>query len=86
MITIVTKKYCPFCSAAKGFLDSLEKEYTEVEVSSDPDTYETYKQLSGMQTVPQIYAGGEPSKETLIGGYDDMMALFDRGELLNKLQ
>lgn len=82
MVTIITKKYCPFCSGAKQFLDSLDIEYTEIEVSSQPELYEEYKQISGMRTVPQIF-NGEVSKENLIGGYDDMMAQYNAGKIFN---
>lgn len=82
MLTLITKNYCPFCSGAKQFLDSLDIEYTEIEVSSQPELYEEYKQISGMRTVPQIF-NGEVSKENLIGGYDDMMAQYNAGEIFN---
>lgn len=80
MITIVTKTYCPFCSSAKQFLDALDVEYREVEVSNDQDTYDRYKEISGMTSVPQIF-NWEPSKETLIWGCDDMMAKYEAGEI-----
>jgi len=83
MITIVTKKYCPYCIAAKQFLNTLGKEYTEVDVSSDRDTYEWYIALSNMKTVPQIF-DGEPSSETLVGGYDDMNRKYAAGEIFQK--
>ena len=80
MISIVTKSYCPYCRSAKAFLESLGKEYQEIEISSDPENYEKYKAISGMQTVPQIF-DGEPSRETLIGGNDDMMAKYYAGKI-----
>ncbi len=80
MITIVTTKYCPYCNAAKWFLDSLGKEYTNIDVTSDRDTRAKYSKISGMTTVPQIF-DGNPSKGTLIGGYDDMMSQYDSGKI-----
>jgi len=80
MITIITKATCPFCSAAKQFLDGLEKEYTEIEISSDPELYQEYKDISGMRTVPQIF-NGSAEKENLIWGYDDMMAQYTAGKI-----
>lgn len=80
MITIITKSSCPFCVWAKQFLDSLEREYTEIEVSSDPEMYSKYKEISGMRTVPQIF-DWEAIKENLIGWYDDMMKQFKVGKI-----
>ncbi len=80
MITIVTKSYCPFCTSAKQFLESIGRDYTEIEVSNDQETYEKYQEISGMRTVPQIF-NGKPSADTLIGWYDDMMAKFKAGDL-----
>lgn len=80
MITIVTKAYCPFCVSAKQFLDSIGRDYTEVEVSNDLETYKKYQEISWMRTVPQIF-NGEPSSENLIGGFDDMMSKFKSGDL-----
>ncbi len=80
MITIVTKASCPFCQNAKAFLDKLWKEYTEIEISSDPELYQKYKDISGMQTVPQVF-DGEPTRENLIGGNDDMMAKYNAWEI-----
>lgn len=82
MIHIVTKSTCPFCSAAKQFLDSLWKEFTEIEISRDPEAYEKYKSISGMRTVPQIF-NGDISKENLIGGYDDMMEAYESWKIFN---
>lgn len=80
MITLVTKNYCPYCTAAKDFLESLEKDYTEIEVSSDPQLYDKYKDISGMRTVPQIF-DGDPTAKNLIGGYDDMMQQYSAGKI-----
>lgn len=83
MITIVTKWYCPFCSRAKEFLDNIGRDYQEIEVSNDPETYLHYQEISGMKTVPQIFYG-EIKKENLIGWYDDMMAKFTAWELFTQ--
>ena len=81
MITIITKSYCPFCQRAKSFLDKLGKEYTEIEVSSDVNTYAKYKEISGMQTVPQIFIW-KVVRENCIWGYDDMMEKYEAGKIL----
>ena len=82
MITIITKSYCPYCSWAKQFLESIGKDFKEIEVSNDQETYEKYQEISGMKTVPQIF-NGEAKLENLIGGYDEMMTKFKSGNLFN---
>ena len=85
MIQIYTSDNCPYCISAKGFLKSLDIEYTEVNVSADPSKLMEVVAISGMMTVPQIFVW-EPSKETIIGGYDDMVKLHEDGKFLEKLQ
>lgn len=83
MITVVTKSYCPFCSGAIRFLESIWQDYREIEISRDPSLYEKYKNISGMHTVPQIFFW-EPTKDSLIGGYDDMMSQYKSGKIFKK--
>ena len=85
MIQIFTSDNCPYCVSAKWFLKSLDIEYSEINVSTDPSKLMEVVAISGMMTVPQIFIG-EPSKETLVGGYDDMIALHESGKFLEKLQ
>ena len=85
MIQIFTSDNCPYCISAKWFLKSMDIEYSEINVSSDPSKLMEVVQISGMMTVPQIFVG-EPTKESLIGWYDDMIALHESGKFLEKLQ
>ena len=85
MIKIYSKDYCPYCSSAKAFLDSMNLKYEEIDVTNDRDTLMEVVSVSGMMTVPQIFAW-ELSKENLIGGYDDMMKLHEAGKFLEKVQ
>lgn len=83
MITIITKSSCWYCRGAIQFLDSLDLEYTEIEISRDPDTYQKYKDISGMRTVPQIF-NWEATKQNLVGGYDEMMKQYEAWEIFKK--
>jgi len=85
MIQIFTSDNCPYCVSAKAFLKSMDIEYSEINVSENREKLMEAVSISGMMTVPQIFVG-EPSKETLIGGYDDMIALHEAGGFLEKLQ
>lgn len=80
MITIFSKSYCPYCSAAKHFLDSIGQEYTEIDLEHDPLKMREIVQISGMMTVPQIFQG-EIRAENCIGGYTDMMQKYEAWEI-----
>jgi glutaredoxin 3 len=80
MITIFSKDYCPYCSAAKGFIESIGREYEEIDMTHHREKMLELVQISGMMTVPQIF-DGEIKKENLIGGYDDMLRKYEAGEI-----
>ena len=80
MITIFSKSYCPYCSAAKQFLDSIGKEYVEIDLEHDREKMSEIVAISRMMTVPQIFEG-DIIRENLIGGYDDMMRKYNAGEI-----
>jgi glutaredoxin len=46
MITIITKAYCPYCTGAKQFLESLGRDFEEIDVSHDREKYEQYQEIS----------------------------------------
>jgi len=84
MINIFTSDNCPYCVSAKEFLKSMDIKYTEINVSENKEKLMEAVNISGMMTVPQIFVW-EPSKESLIGWYDDMIALHEAGKFLEKL-
>lgn len=80
-ITLYTTAYCGYCQSAKRFFNSLGLEYVEVDVTSDDSKRAELFEVYNWRTVPAIFVGDE-----LIGGYDDVVALQARGELLSKLK
>ena len=78
-VTVYTTDYCPYCDAAKAFLDQKGIPYEEVSVN-EPEAKMALKQRTGWMTVPQIFFGDE-----LIGGYQELVALEHSGELNEKL-
>jgi glutaredoxin 3 len=81
-VVIYTTNYCPYCRQAERFLTQKGVPFQNVDVTEDPATREKLVELTGgRKTVPQIFIGGES-----IGGYSDMMALHQKGELDPKLQ
>ncbi len=75
-VTIYTKPFCPYCSAAIGLLQKKGVDFTEIVASNDPEKRKEMMERSGGYTYPQIFVG-----DRHIGGCDDMMALERRGQL-----
>jgi glutaredoxin 3 len=75
-ITIYTKPTCPYCVAAKSLFEEKGAAFTEVLVHQKPDLAKWVRERTGRHTVPQIFIGS-----THVGGYDDLKALDDAGEL-----
>ncbi|NBJ09686.1 glutaredoxin 3 [Microvirga arsenatis] len=81
-ITIYTKSWCPYCSAAKKLLGEKGVAFTEVDIEKTPEARaEMIQRANGRSTVPQIFIG-----EKHVGGCDDLYALDDRGQLEPLLQ
>jgi glutaredoxin 3 len=76
-ITIYTKDWCPYCTAAKKLLADKGASFTEIDIGAKPDMREEMIQKAGGRTsVPQIFIDGRH-----IGGCDDIYALDARDEL-----
>lgn len=67
---------CPYCTHAKQLFESEKIPYEEIRVDLDVEQRHTMEQLSGRRTVPQIFIGGRH-----VGGFDDLKALYESGEL-----
>lgn len=76
-VTIYSTTWCPYCVAAKRFLDSKGVPWSEIDLTGDDDARAALVEKSGRRTVPQIYVG-----EVHVGGYDDLRALDNRGGLM----
>ncbi|MBA4782886.1 MAG: glutaredoxin 3 [Rhizobiales bacterium] len=76
-IVIYTRKFCPYCSAAKRLLSEKGAKYTEHDGTMNRDIRnEMIKRSNGGNTFPQIFIG-----KTHVGGCDDLYALEDAGKL-----
>lgn len=76
-VTVYSKGYCPYCHAAKALLDKKGVAYVEHDVTSDTQKRdEMLARSNGGRTVPQIFIADQH-----IGGFDDLNALEQRGEL-----
>jgi glutaredoxin 3 len=81
-ITIYTKGWCPYCTAAKDLLKERGAAFEEIDVERIPGRRaEMLQKAAGRSTVPQIFIG-----DRHVGGCDDLYALDGRGELARLLQ
>lgn len=79
-VKIYTTQYCPYCDAAKNLLTQRNIEFEAIDVSNTEDKMALVAR-TGWRTVPQIFIG-----EELIGGYQELAALDQSGELTEKLK
>ena len=82
MIKIYTTNWCPSCVAAKNLLNSINIEFTEINIEEQNFSRTELQELTGGYTVPQIVI-----KNQCIGGYDKLLYLYQNNkldELLNE--
>ena len=73
MITVYSKKNCPFCNQAKALLKLKGKEFTEIKIDEDNQARD-FVLGQGHRTVPQIYKNGELLVE---GGFQGLKTLTE---------
>ena len=76
-IEIYTTRYCPYCISAKALLNRKNAQFTEIDVSGDPDGRAAMvERANGGMTVPQIFIG-----DFHVGGSDELHELDRAGKL-----
>lgn len=76
-ITIYTRQFCGYCSAAKRLLDAKGMSYIEHDVTLAPDfRQEMLARSNGRTTFPQIFID-----KFHVGGSDELHALERAGKL-----
>lgn len=76
-VTIYTRQWCGYCTAAKRLLEAKGVAYTEHDATDAPDLRrEMLAKSNGRTTFPQIFIG-----DIHIGGSDDLHALDRAGRL-----
>ena len=76
-ILMYSTQWCPFCDMAKRLLSAKGQEWTEIDVEAQPERRaEMIERSGGRRTVPQIFIADQH-----VGGFDDIKALEDAGEL-----
>ena len=74
-VKIFTTSWCGYCHAALRLLQQKGVQFEQVD-AGDAKTRRWLREATGRTTVPQIFIDGAP-----VGGYTDLRALDDRGEL-----
>lgn len=75
-VTIYSTDYCSYCRAAKALLQAKGVSFTEINVENDDAKRAWLTQVTGQQTVPQIFIDDKP-----YGGFDDISELDRQGKL-----
>lgn len=75
-VRIYTAVPCAYCSAAKRYFQGREIPYEEIDLTGNSDARIELMQKTGQRTVPQIFIG-----ETHVGGYTDLLALDQKGQV-----
>jgi glutaredoxin 3 len=76
-VEIYTTQFCPYCVRAKSLLKQKGVAFKEIDVSGDPQLREAMvERAGGRRTVPEIFINGR-----IVGGYDELKALEDAGQL-----
>jgi glutaredoxin 3 len=79
-ITVYTTDPCPYCARVKGLLRSRGLEFSEVNLSKDPDGRMELASRTGMMTFPQVIVEGQ-----LVGGFNETRAAAESGRLAELL-
>jgi glutaredoxin 3 len=80
-VVVYTAPSCPYCVRAKELLKRRGVAFEEVLISWDDENgWREAEKRSGMKTMPQIFIDGK-----CVGGYTELAALDQSGELAKKL-
>ena len=81
-VMMYTKTYCGYCARAKTLLEKMKVNPTIVQLDSEgSNLVKAVEAVSGMDTVPVIYIGGQK-----IGGCDALVAGVQSGTVQEKLR
>jgi glutaredoxin 3 len=75
-VVLYTTKWCGYCHLALRMLKKRGIAFEEIGVDGNGDAREWLRSTTGRTTVPQIFVHGRS-----IGGYTDLAALDESGEL-----
>jgi len=81
-VTVYMGSRCNFCDAAKRLLKRNNIPYNEINITLDENKREEMlKKSNGKRTIPQIFI-----EDFHVGGYKELRALENKGELDNLIK
>ncbi len=75
-VVMYCTRFCPYCISADRLLTRKGVPINKISVDNDTALWNKMEEISGRNTVPQIFIG-----DRHIGGYDDLAALDRAGQL-----
>lgn len=75
-VIMYSKDPCPYCDRARNFFEARDIVFEEIDLTGQDEEILAQKQKWGWATVPIIIIN-----EKLVGGYNDLKALDQAGEL-----
>jgi glutaredoxin 3 len=75
-VVMYATSWCPYCARARRLFENKGVAFTEIDIDTAEGARAEMQRRSGRTSVPQIFVG-----EQHLGGFDDVRALDDRGEL-----
>jgi glutaredoxin 3 len=79
-ITVYTTEPCGYCARVKGLLASRGLEFSEVNLSKNPEGRMELASKTGMMMFPQVLVEDE-----LVGGFNETLAAVESGRLAELL-
>ena len=83
-IVLISATYCQFSKKLKMLFIELKHRFVSLEIDIIPNGREVFQEVvarTGVHTVPQVFLNGK-----YLGGYDDIVALYRKGELSGTLE
>jgi glutaredoxin 3 len=75
-VTVYTTEPCSYCARVKGLLEARGVQFSEVNLSKDPEGRVQLASETGMMTFPQVVVDGH-----LLGGFNEVQAAAESGRL-----
>ena len=84
MIILYVLETCPYCNNALQLLKDNKIKYKSIIVQNTVEEKNLYKKQNGMNTFPQIFIQMNKDNYMKIGGYNDLVDVFDQCNIIKK--